>query len=161
MNGYLLSIIGTVLFSACIVAIVPEGKMSGTVKGVAKMVCLLAIIAPIPQYMKKQENNGNVQISQEKLSSTGIQMDVQFIQYYSEMRIRETENALEEEIFEMFSCTAIVSLVAEDIDAQTGIDEIKIAYVQVDVQTGETLETKKEQIRNYLTELCGCEVLIE
>lgn len=161
MNGYLLSIIGTVLFSAVIVAVLPDGKMSGTVKGVAKMVCLLAIIAPIPQYMKEQKSNEKVQNSQEIFSSTGIQTDMHFIQYYSEMRIRETENVLKQQIYDTFFCTADVSLITENTDAQTAMDDIKVVCVQVYLQMDETEQEKKEEIRNYLIKACGCEVQIE
>ena len=161
MNGYLLSIIEAVLFSGFIVAILPDGKMAGTVKGVAKMVCLLAIIAPIPQYLQKQGTDGAMQISREFFTSTGIQTDTSFIQYYSEMRIRETEQALEQQITEVFSCSAQVSLQTKDDDLLTQISDIEIVCIHVCLQLGETQVDKRAQIREYLIEQYGCEVLIE
>ena len=159
MNGYLLSIIGTVLFSSFIVAILPEGKMSGAIKGVAKMVCLLAIIAPIPQYMQKQEKSKKTQEMQKNFSVTGIQSDVDFIQYYSEMRIRDAEQLLEREIQEKFSYQADVLLKIDDSDLGADTMEIKIACIYVCMSNVDS--EKKTQIQMYLTEKYGCEVLLE
>ena len=159
MNGYLLSIIGTVLFSSFIVAILPEGKMSGTIKGVAKMVCLLAIIAPIPQYMQKQKNLKNTEEVQNFFSITGIQSDVSFIQYYSEMRIKDAEQLLEREIQEKFSYQADVLLKIDDTYSGADAIDIKIACIYLCIPNAES--EMEAQIQMYLVEKYGCEVLFE
>ncbi len=159
MNGYLLSIIGTVLFSSFIVAILPEGKMSGTIKGVAKMVCLLAIIAPIPQYMQKQKNLKNTEEVQNFFSITGIQSDVSFIQYYSEMRIKDAEQLLEREIQEKFSYQADVLLKIDDTYSGADAIDIKIACICLCIPNAES--EMEAQIQMYLVEKYGCEVLFE
>ena len=159
MNGYLLSIIGTVLFSSFIVAILPEGKMSGTIKGVAKMVCLLAIIAPIPQYMQKQKNLKNTEEVQNFFSITGIQSDVSFIQYYSEMRIKDAEQLLEREIQEKFSYQADVLLKIDDTYSGADTMDIKIACIYLCIPNAKS--EMEAQIHMYLVEKYGCEVLFE
>lgn len=159
MNGYLLSIIGTVLFSSFIVAILPEGKMSGTIKGVAKMVCLLAIIAPIPQYMQKQKNLKNTEEVQNFFSITGIQSDISFIQYYSEMRIKDAEQLLEREIQEKFSYQADVLLKIDDTYSGADSIDIKIASIYLCIPNVES--EMQAQIQMYLVEKYGCEVLFE
>ena len=158
MNEYLLSIIGTVLFSAFLVAILPEGKMSGTIKGVAKMVCLLAIIAPIPQYMQKQKNEEKIENLQEFFSSTGIQTDDAFIKYYSEMRIKETQTQLEREVQDKFSCEAEVTLNTESLQDATQITDIIILSVSVHLPNNESQE-KRTQIEEYLLKEYGCKVV--
>ena len=160
MNEYLLCIIGTVLFSAFVVAILPEGKMSGTIKGVAKMVCLLTIIAPIPQYLQKQGKTQEYQITQEFFSATVIQSDVHFIQYYSEMRIADAERALQDEIRQVFSCDTEISIEIEPITAQTYLSDIKIQCLRVCFLTEEMGE-KQQEIQDYLTERYGCGVVFE
>ena len=52
VSGYLLTIIGTVLVCSLITAIAPEGKTTASVKGVAKLVCTLAIISPVLRFFK-------------------------------------------------------------------------------------------------------------
>ncbi len=158
MNEYLLGIIGTVLFSAFMVAILPEGKMSGTIKGVAKMVCLLAIIAPILQYMQKQQSNKKNENLQEFFSSTGIQTDEAFIKYYSEMRIKEAQTQLEKEVQDKFSCEATVLLNTDGLEETTQITDIKILSVCVHLLNNESQETRTK-IEEYLLKEYGCKVV--
>ena len=111
MNGYLLSIIGTVLLCSIITVIIPSGKTAGTVKGIAKLVCVLAIIAPILRFFKTGEldwtkSDGD----KENFSKTVIEIDQSFIQYYSESRVRETERQMETLLEEEFNIETAVSL---------------------------------------------------
>ena len=84
MNGYLLCVIGTVLVCSILTAITPEGKTSAVIKGVARLTCILAIIAPVLSFLKTGDvavfNDKN---SQEFFLQEGIDGQVAFIQYYS------------------------------------------------------------------------------
>lgn len=152
MNGYLLTVIGTVLIAALLTAIAPDGKTSGLIKAIAKSACLLAIVAPIPSYLHSEnfdEKNGDLQTI---FSQTVIETDEDFIKYYSEMRIRATAQALEAELKEKFSVVASVEL--EWINES---DEIKITKIIVRTENGEANTAMWE----YLTKNYCSEVMIE
>ena len=110
MNGYLLSVIGTILLSAILTAIVPEGKTSATIKGIAKLACLLVIISPILKYLQTGDTESSDENSEIFFSETVIRTDEDFIKYYSEMRIRFTEEDIETELAEEFSVACDVTL---------------------------------------------------
>ena len=160
MNGYLLTIIGTVLISSVFTAILPEGKTANTVKGIAKLVCLLVIISPVLNFLQKGTESGKN--SQTFFSETGIQTDESFIKYYSEMRIRNAETLLEEELYENFSIETEVALQwkYDTEDGTYDVEKIRITQVQVVVPQ----ETEKEARTNmweYLSKNYCSEVLIE
>jgi hypothetical protein len=160
MNEYLLSIIGTVLLSSFIVAIVPDGKMSGVIKGVAKMICLLVITAPISVYLSKGEKNEKNKNLDKIFSSVGIQTDMQFIQYYSEMRLREAEIALEKEILDRYFCEVQIVLESESVSKVTDFAHLPIAKIHVRL-LDEKSEQQKENIKEYLIQTYSSEVSIE
>ncbi|MGN1052489.1 MAG: hypothetical protein ACI4SH_03765, partial [Candidatus Scatosoma sp.] len=56
MRAYLFAVAGTVIISAIVSAIAPEGKLSSTVKTAAKLVCLIVIAQPIAQYFVSVKN---------------------------------------------------------------------------------------------------------
>lgn len=152
MNGYLLTVIGTVLIAALLTAIAPDGKTSGLIKAIAKSACLLAIVAPIPSYLNSgnsDEKNGDLQTI---FSQTVIETDEDFIKYYSEMRIRATAQALEAELKEKFSVMASVEL-----EWTNESDEIKITKIIVRTENGEANTAMWE----YLTKNYCSEVMIE
>ncbi len=152
MNGYLLSVIGTVLFAALLTAIVPEGKTSGLVKAIAKSACLLAIVAPIPSYLHSENFDKKNTDSQTIFSQTVIETDEDFIKYYSEMRIRATKQALERELKEKFSVETSVEL-----NWTYELGEIKITKIIVKMKNGE----ENTAMWEYLTKYYCSEVMIE
>ena len=165
LSEYLLSLIGVVLLSAILTAIIPEGKTAGLIKSVMRMVCVLAIISPILTFL----GDGALSISGIKnstsiLSETGIQQDSAFIHYYSEMRVTEAEKALQEEIFERFSVNCEVELLwgfeSEKVGKNTDIELIKITQICVKM-----IEKQEEEVVRkmweHLTENYCSEVLIE
>ena len=155
MKEYLLSVIGTVLVCSLITGIAPEGKTSASVKGIAKLVCVLAIIAPVLCFFK----TGTLDVfadknRQEFFSEDVIQAEEEFIQYYSEMRIRQAEKTLQEEISKEYSLTCEVALVW-CMEEQIRIDKICITVLE------NTDEEVKKEMWQYLTENYCSEVLIE
>ena len=155
MSGYLLTIIGTVLVCSLITAIAPEGKTTASVKGVAKLVCILAIIAPILRFFK----TGSIETlfdknRQEIFYEEVIEVDGEFIQYYSEMRIRQTEETLEVKLLEKYavSCEVCLEWRMEE--------EIKIERIVVKVLENVGEEVKGD-MRLFLLENYCEEVLIE
>ena len=152
MNGYLLSVIGTVLLAALLTAIAPEGKTSGAIKAIAKSACLLAIVAPIPSYLNSGNSDEKSTQSQTIFSQTVIETDEDFIKYYSEMRIRATAQALERELKEKFSVQTSVEL-----QWSYELSEIQIRKIIVKTQNGE----QNTAMREYLTKNYCSEVMIE
>lgn len=152
MNGYLLTVIGTVLIAALLTAIAPDGKTSGLIKAIAKSACLLAIVAPIPSYLNSGNSDEKNEDLQTIFSQTVIETDEDFIKYYSEMRIRATAQALEAELKEKFSVMASVEL-----EWTNESDEIKITKIIVRTENGEANTAMWE----YLTKNYCSEVMIE
>ena len=156
MNEYLLSIVGIVLLSAFLTVISPEGKTSGLIKAVTRLACTLAIVSPILQFFQ----SGNAAFTDIKktgdiFSQSVIEAEESFIHYYSELRVRETELALENEIRQMHGLSVTVSL--EWTQENEGVC-IKKIYVK----TGEEQEEEVlENMWEYLTENYCSEVLIE
>lgn len=165
MNGYLLSIIGTVLLCSVITAILPNGKTATIIKGIAKLVCILAIVAPVLRFFRTGEiTEISTENSNTFFSQTGIDADRDFIKYYSEMRIRETESALEKEIEERYAIATKVKLLWEtEAEMVYGLyDSERIRILEISVQCAEEIDGEvKTDMWTYLTENYCSEVLIE
>ncbi len=155
MSGYILSVIGTILICAFLTAIAPDGRTTGIIRGTAKLACLLVIVAPIPKLLYSGKND---ELGQDFFLQTVIETDDDFIKYYSEMRIRHTETALEEELYEQFSVKTAVTLSWEA--PQTATEEIKITGISVRTETLPETEVV-ERMSEYLTLQYCSEVLIE
>ena len=155
MNGYLLSVIGAVLLCSLITAIAPEGKTSASIKGIAKLVCILVIIAPVLRFFK----TGDLRVfidknRQEFFSEEVIEADGEFIEYYCEMRIEQTEKALEMELLEKYGVETECTLSCR-IENEICVEKICIKLPK------DTDEEVKNAMRWYLKENYCSEVLIE
>lgn len=158
MSAYLLKIVGIVLISSVLTAILPNGKTSGVIKGVAKLLCLVVIVSPIMQALRvfhSNEKDGQ----ENYFSQSVIKTDESFIQYYSETRILETEQALQKEINRLFNVESRVALEWESMQNE-GIVKLKITKIHVQI-TAEIDDAKKEEIRVYLEKNYSSEVLVE
>ena len=165
MREYLLSLIGVVLLSAILTGILPDGKASALIKSVMRMVCILSIISPILTFI----TSGSLSVASGKnsvtnFSETGIQLDGSFIHYYSEMRISETEKALEQELLGRFSVETSVKIawemVSEEVGKNTSIEVVKITQIRVEM-IGRQEEDVIKRMWEYLTTSYCSEVLIE
>ena len=160
MNAYVLSVIGTVVFSAVLICIIPEGKMASLIKGIAKTACVAVIVAPILRFF----HTGDIpsffyQNTQEIFSQSGIETDTEFIQYYSEMRIRQAQEHLQAELFEKYDVQTKVTFewIWEEKDGKEEIYITKIKVSDMEMQT----EEKKNEVREYLSQNYCSEVQIE
>ncbi len=162
MNGYVLAVIGTVLISAVITAIIPEGRTSSVIKGVARLACVLTIVSPIISFFAKGD------LSDEKnktgiFHEIGIEEDESYIQYVSAMRITETERLIEKEIEQKYSAQIDVRLQWENAEDGYGIyqgEKLKITQIQV-FCIDKTAKQSKKEIGQYLANAYGSEVWIE
>ncbi len=164
MNGYLLTVIGTVLVCTLLTAIAPEGKTSAVIKGIAKLVCVLAIIAPVLQFFQTgsiAELTGN---SWKNSEESVIEQDEAFIQYYSEKRVRETETALEAELLEEYGVEVQVTLFWQRENEEVGkgysLEAIRIQCIEMELPEGVGEEVKRA-MQTYVEKNYCREVLIE
>lgn len=162
MNGYLVAVIGTVLISAVVTAITPDGKTAAVIKGIAKLICLLSIVAPIPRFLQMLNSDESSENSQMYFSENVIQTDEDFIKYYSEMRVHAVENALKMEIKDKFSIDASVALEWKYDTEKDDYDAEKIRILKMIVQPANEIgEEEKTAMWEYLTKNYCSEVLIE
>ena len=155
MSGYLLTVMGTVLICSLITAITPEGKTSSSIKGVTKLACILAIIAPILRFFQTDSIQRLIDKNRQgNFYEDVIEVDGEFIQYYSEMRIQQTEESLEERLFERYAVPCAVRL-EWSVEEEIRIERIVVALLE---NVGEEV---KGDMRLFLVENYCEEVLIE
>lgn len=162
LNGYVLAVIGTVLISAVVTAIIPEGKTSSVVKGVTRLACVLAIVAPILSFFAK----GNQADGENKtgiFQEIGIETDGAYIQYVSAIRVTEAEKSIKKEIREKYAAQIEVRLRWEYTAEEYGVyqgERVKITQIQV-LCEDESAKRQKKEIGQYLANAYGCEVVLE
>ena len=103
MSAYLLSIIGIVLLTAILSAVLPDGKTVKFIKGIAKLCCLAVILAPVLGFFK-EASDGKINFPFFS-SETVIETDGAFIDYCSTKRIENAETELEKKLEETFSAS--------------------------------------------------------
>ncbi len=161
MNEYLLSVMGTVLVCSLLTAITPEGKTSAVIKGIARLACVLAIIAPVLHFFRTGTVGEN---GEEIFNESVIKTDAAFIQYYSEERVRLTEDALKAELEKEFCSVSALriewSFEEEYFGGLYTAEYIRVLRICVEVPDG-TEEGIKSEMCSYLTKNYCSEVLIE
>jgi hypothetical protein len=164
MSAYVLSVIGVILISAVLTAILPSGKTNTVVKGVTRLACVLAIIMPVLIFFQSGEWKIGKTFFQEDFAQTVIQTDGSFIQYYSEMRVRDAEKKLEEELLKEFSVKSDATLFWEiekgEYASYYEEEKIKITRIHVLNDKKQTEEVERA-MWVYLTKNYCSEVLIE
>lgn len=164
MNGYVLTVMGTVLISSILTMLAPNGKCSSLIKNMTKLVCLVVLIAPIPNLLGEKNlfdgiRGENTEQADVFLKDDSINADEEFINYYCELRVRETQTALKKDILARFNVVADVILSWGFVDG-TDVDGLKITKITVKIpQTVE--EGIKKKMCTYLTDNYCSEVLIE
>lgn len=99
MKAYLFAVAGTVVISAILSAVAPEGKLAGTIKTAAKLVCLIVIAQPVAKYFVTLKNGQ----SAEFFEKTVLSADEDFINYCSKIKVASAEQAVETEIYETYA----------------------------------------------------------
>lgn len=165
MNGYLLSIVGTVLLSSVLTAIIPSGRTSAVIKGVAKLACVLIIVSPVLKFFQSGSfPDFSTGISATDFTQTVIWTDESFIEYYSELRISQAQETLEKELLDVYQVETEVSFVWEKEKEQVGKyyerENIRITCICVKF-LGNYSEEKKTEIAQKIREEYGSEVKIE
>ncbi len=164
MREYVISVIGIVIISAILTTIIPDGKTSGMIKGIAKTACVAVIITPIIHFFQAGETPSFIyKNSQEIFLQSGIETDAAFIEYYSEMRIAETQEKLQKELQEKYGLR-VKTILNWEWREQSGnkgsTKEIYITKITVCDMEDET-EYMKNEVREYLSKSYCSEVQIE
>lgn len=153
MSGYLLSVVGIVLFTSMLLAIVPTGKTSEIVKAIARLACVVTILAPIVQFFVNDGEFGTFFVE------SSIQTESAFIQYSSKTRVEEVEKILEEKIEVEFGVPVDVDCIWRIEQTQEGMYEgqnIRIEKVFVKTKTEELSDWKKT-VEAFIQKEYGCE----
>jgi hypothetical protein len=108
MSAYVLCVIGTVLLCAILNAVLPTGKTSGVIKGVARMACVVSIVMPVAIFFQSGEWSLKETVFESDFAESVIQTDDAFIKYYSQMRVREAHVSLEKALKDEFLVEAEV-----------------------------------------------------
>ena len=165
MSAYVLLVLGTVIISSLFTSLLPSGKMQNAVKGAVKILCVLTIVSPILLFLT---NHGLGGFNGENLDAfflaNGIEMDFDFIKYYSEQRVENAERSLQKELQERFDVSVNVefawTIVETEIayiysDSQIKIEKVKIILEE---NINEVIQSK---MLTYIKENYCSEVLIE
>jgi hypothetical protein len=164
MSAYVLSVIGTVLLCAILNAVLPTGKTSGVIKGVARMACVVSIVMPILIFFQSGEWSIGKTFFEKDFAESVIQTDEEFIEYYSQMRVREAQLSLQKDLKSEFLVEADVQIEWTSETEEYGkiYNEDKIKIVRIVVKNK---EKQSEEVENamweYLTQNYCSEVLIE
>ncbi len=141
MKEYLLSVAGIVLFSSVLLTILPNGKTTELIKGIARLACLVSILAPVGQFFVEGKEFHAI------FAESGIEIQTSFIEYCSKEKVAETEKSLLRILQQDFPSVVFVEL--KCVDEQTAEkDVLRVESITVYVEAwSETLEqTLKERL---------------
>ncbi len=153
MSDYLLCVVGIVLFASVLLAIVPSGKTSEMVKAIARLACVITILAPIVQFFVGGGDFGTFFVE------SSIQTESDFIQYCSKTRVEEAEALLEEKLEDEFGVQVDVDCIWHIEKTQEGMyegQEIRIEKVFVKTITEQSSDWK-QTIEAFILKEYGCE----
>ena len=106
MNAYLTSVVGIVLLSGIVAALLPEGKSAQAVKGTAKLCCLFVILSPIAKVWKK--GGDTEKFISDFFEESVIRTDETFIEYCRNERVSLAEELIEKEVLQEFGKVCIL-----------------------------------------------------
>ena len=153
MSGYLLSVIGIVLFSSILVAVLPTGKTGDMIRGITRIACVITMLSPVVYFFV---DDGALDSF---FGETGIETEATFIQYCCEERIEEAENLLQKELSAKYDGVDTVEIEWEneavDFKGYTA-SEVKIIKIVVYVNRAFSNNVQEEMIE-YLFNQYGCE----
>ena len=154
MSDYLLTIVGTVLFSSVIVAILPNGKTAELIKAIVRTACLAVILSPVATILVDVKNNDGIFVE------SSIDLHQSFIEYSCKRRIEETEAVLKQELDGRFDGIYSVTVDWEwQTVASGGYSVNEICVTNIQVQTEDSFSEKKS-LQEYLLKNYGCKCSI-
>lgn len=163
MTGYLLSIIGIVLFCGLLCAILPEGKLSDSVKTACKLSVLAVFAAPIAAFLMGLKTGDNLLI--ENSNQAVIKLDSSFIDYCCKSRVESLKKQILSTLQDVRSEIAFVEIEWEYESVQTdeaylkSYDETKIKITKICIFITSGLGEKWQvELEEKMQKEYGCEV---
>ena len=153
MSGYLLSVIGIVLFSSVLIGVLPNGKTGDMIRGVTRIACVITMISPVVYFFV---DGGKLDVF---FGEKGIETEAAFIQYCSEERIEQAEILLQKEFSEKYDGIHKVEIQWGSEAIHFGgytANGVKIIKIVVFVNQALSNNVQQEMIE-YLFNQYGCE----
>lgn len=151
MKEYLLSIGGIVLFSSVLLTILPSGKTTELIKGIARIACLVAILAPVGQFFVEGKNFDGI------FAESGIELQSSFIEYSSKEKVAEAEKILLKSVKKDFPSVVSVKLVCRKVD---GADAVLLQVETINVYVNSWSEILEKELKECLVSNYGCKVVV-
>lgn len=147
MKEYILAVCGSVVISALITLLLPEGKMGKFIGGILKLFCLLVMLMPLFQMFEKYRPwDGEVETSGE------CEPDENFLMQAFKLQAEMREREIEEEIAKEFSVDVDAELLWEYADYACNVTEIKIKIEDFGIYEENEHIFVIQQIEKYLLE---------
>ena len=152
MSGYLLSVIGIVLFSSIVIAVLPNGKTGDMIRGITRIACVITMLSPVVYFFVDDGNLDGF------FGEKRIETEVAFIQYCSEERIEQAESLLLKDLSEKYVGVEKVEIEWENEKIHFGgyaADGIKIVKIIVFVNRALPNNVENEMME-YLFNQYSC-----
>lgn len=147
MKEYILAVCGSVVISALITLLLPEGKMGKFIGGILKLFCLLVMLMPLFQMFEKYHPwDGEIETSGE------YEPDENFLMQAFKLQAETREREIEEEIAKEFSVEVDAELLWEYADYACNVTEIKIKIEDFGIYEENEHIFVIQQIEKYLLE---------
>lgn len=152
MKEYLLGVAGIVLFSSVLLAVLPNGKMNELIKNIARMACLLCILSPFVDLFIKNEKISSY------FEESGIEMQLDFIQYSNEVRVSKAENLLKSEVQNIAPAVSDLAIIWSSVALKNESTlEEKIRIDEIIIFVSEQLSSNEiASIYSHLSSEYGC-----
>ncbi len=153
MSSYLLSVVGTVLFSSVVIALLPSGKSSELIKSIVRTACLVVILSPVAKLFVDTKNYNGIFVE------SGIELHKDFIEYSCKRRVQETENQLKKDLDGRFDGIHSVEVDWElktVVNEKYSVDEIHVKNILVRTAYSFS-ESERRSLSDYLRKAYGCE----
>jgi hypothetical protein len=152
-----LSVVGTVLLSSVLVAIIPSGKTSDLIKAILRTACIVVILSPATKLFVELKNNSSIFVE------SSIETHNDFIEYSCTRRVEETEKLLMEELSEEFDGIHSVTFswaLAEVNQGRYLVEEIQVNEILVETKFAFSSQ-KIEEVKAFLLKKYGCESSVQ
>ena len=167
MNAYILSVLGVVLFSSLVTAIIPDGKTASFIKGIARLVCVFAIVSPLISFFQEGKESGD---GENFFVDSVIKTDETYIDYCSKISVKNAETELQNTVEKDYGISCDIHLIwqyeKKDTDGLKGFflinyegKSIKVEEIQINFPIDTSTEMQNNIISRLQTDT-SCEVKI-
>lgn len=101
LKAYILAIAGVILLSAVVSVLLPQGKMNGFIKGMAKLLVLAVIVTPFISYLQKGEFD---------FAANEINLDAAYLTESAALAATKTEEDIQIFLLEEYEIVAEASV---------------------------------------------------